>query len=105
MRTKSDIKTIFIAALTMMLLLAPVEVYGVSSKQAQYDGGTITQIRKSETGTLITGDTDLRFEYKQSSFAIPYSSITDMEYGDKLFAGIDVRRNSLVAFVRLAVCW
>lgn len=83
MRTKSDIKTIFIAALTMMLLLAPVEVYGVSSKQAQYDGGTITQIRKSETGTLITGDTDLRFEYKQSSFAIPYSSITDMEYGDK----------------------
>ncbi|MFZ0332841.1 MAG: hypothetical protein WBD94_02130 [Candidatus Acidiferrales bacterium] len=69
--------------LSAALLFTPFQVCAVSSKQAQYDGGTITEIPKSERGTLVTGDTDLRFEYKQSNFAIPYSSITDMEYGNK----------------------
>jgi hypothetical protein len=76
-------KAILVAALSAALLLGPFQAYAVSSKQVEYDGGTITQIPKAEKGTLVTGDADLRFEYEQSNFAIPYSSITDMEYGNK----------------------
>jgi hypothetical protein len=83
MKTEREMKTILAAVLSAALLLAPFQAYAVSSRQAEYDGGTITQIPKSEKGTLVTGDTDLRFEYEQTNFAIPYSSIMDMEYGNK----------------------
>ncbi|HVB58157.1 MAG TPA: hypothetical protein VNE63_17255 [Candidatus Acidoferrales bacterium] len=83
MKTKEQAKTILIAVLSAALLLAPLQAYAVSSKQAQYDGGTVTQIPKAQKGKLITGNANLRFDYKQGDFAIPYSSIVDMEYGNK----------------------
>ncbi len=70
-------------ALTVVMLLAPLPSHAVGSKQAQYDGGTVTQISKSQTGSLIAGDSGLQFDYHKDEFAIPYASITDMEYGDK----------------------
>lgn len=69
--------------ITAAMLLLPLPSYAVSSKQAQYDGGTVTQIPKSQTGNLIAGDSSLQFDYHKDDFAIPYASITDMEYGDK----------------------
>src|SRR5271157_5240792 len=83
MKLKREMKTILAAILSAALLLGPFQAYAVSSNQAEYDGGTITQIPKAQKGTLVTGETDLRFEYQPTSFAIPYSSITDMEFGNK----------------------
>jgi hypothetical protein len=83
MSTNAKMKAILVAVLSATLLLGPFQAYAVSSNQAEYDGGTITQIPKAQKGTLVTGDTDLRFEYEQTNFAIPYSSITDMEFGNK----------------------
>jgi hypothetical protein len=46
-------------------------------------GGTVAEIPKSQSGELIVADANLNFQYKKSSFAIPYGSITDMDYGNK----------------------
>lgn len=83
MNVNAKMKAILLAVLIAALLLAPFQAYAVSSKQAQYDGGTVTQIPKAEKGKLMTGNANLRFEWKQTDYAISYSSITDMEYGNK----------------------
>jgi hypothetical protein len=83
MNTHSSWKKTLPAVLSAVLLLSTSQVYAVSAKQAEYDGGTITQIPKQQKGTLVTADSELRFEYKDGDFAIPYSSIQDMEYGNK----------------------
>lgn len=62
--------------------LTPV-AQAVSSKEAQYDGGTVNQIPKSQTGTIAFGNDGLNFQWKNSFYAIPYASISDMEYGNK----------------------
>jgi len=83
METNVRMRAICIAVLSGLLLLAPAQIYAVSSKQAQYDGGTITEIPKEAKGKLLVGEANLRFEYKDASFSIPYTSIADMEYGNK----------------------
>lgn len=76
-------KKILAAVLGGVLLLGASQAYAVSKKQAEYDGGTVTQIPKQQKGTLVTADSDLRFEYNGTDFAIPYASVLDMEYGNK----------------------
>lgn len=76
-------KKILPAVLGGVLLLGASQAYAVSKKQAEYDGGTVTQIPKQQKGTLVTADSDLRFEYNGTDFAIPYTSVLDMEYGNK----------------------
>lgn len=76
-------KKILPAVLGGVLLLGASQAYAVSKKQAEYDGGTVTQIPKQQKGTLVTADSDLRFEYNGTDFAIPYASVLDMEYGNK----------------------
>lgn len=83
MGANSKMKAILVAVLSAALLLAPFQAYAVSSKMAEYDGGTVTQIPKAQKGKLVTGNTNLRFEWNQTDYAIPYASITDMEYGNK----------------------
>jgi hypothetical protein len=72
-----------LAVLGAILLLGSSQAYAVSAKKAEYDGGTIAQIPKEQKGTLVTADSELRFEYNGTDFAIPYSSVLDMEYGNK----------------------
>lgn len=76
-------KKILPAVLSGVLLLGASQAYAVSKKQAEYDGGTVTQIPKQQKGTLVTADSELRFEYNGTDFAIPYTSVLDMEYGNK----------------------
>lgn len=76
-------KKILAAVLGGVLLLGASQAYAVSKKQAEYDGGTVTQIPKQQKGTLVTADSELRFEYNGTDFAIPYASVLDMEYGNK----------------------
>lgn len=83
MNWEAKMKAVLLAVLSATLMLAPLQTYAVSSKQAEYDGGTVTQIPKTQKGKLITGDANLRFEWKQADYAIPYASIVDMEYGNK----------------------
>jgi hypothetical protein len=77
------LKKILIITLSIFLLASSISVYAVSSHDAQYVGGTVEAIPKSQTGELVVAEANLNFQYKKSSFAIPYASITDMEYGDK----------------------
>jgi hypothetical protein len=83
MNTQPKMKAVLLAIVGVALLLAPVRTYAVGSKEAQYDGGTITEIPKAQKGTFIIGDASLRFEYNQTGYEIPYASIMDMEYGNK----------------------
>lgn len=73
--------------LTVGLLITlsayPVSLYAVSSQEAQYVGGTVESIPKSETGKLNVGDANIEFKYKNTIFPIPYAAVTDMEYGNK----------------------
>jgi len=83
MGTGAKLKSILVAVLSAALLLVPIQAYAVSSKKAEYDGGTVTQIPEAQKGKLVTGDTDLRFEWNRTDYAIPYASVVDMEYGNK----------------------
>lgn len=83
MNRNVTLKALLLIFVMAALLFAPAQSYAVSSKQAQYDGGTVAQIPKSETGNLVARDDNLEFEWKGGSYDIPYSSITDMEYGNK----------------------
>jgi hypothetical protein len=77
------LKKILGITLSIFLFASSISLYAVGSHDAQYVGGTVEAIPKSQTGELIAADANLNFQYKKASFAIPYSSITDMEYGDK----------------------
>lgn len=81
--TASTWKKTLLAALSAALLLGPSQAYAVSSSEAEYDGGTVTQIPKEQKGKLDAADSELRFEYGRENYAIPYASIVDMEYGNK----------------------
>ena len=76
-------KKVLIITLSIFLFASSTSLFAVSSHDAQYVGGTVEAIPKSQTGELIVADANLNFKYKTSSFAIPYASITDMEYGNK----------------------
>jgi hypothetical protein len=77
------LKKILIITLSVFILASSISVYAVGSHEAQFVGGTVEAIPKSQTGELVVADANLNFQYKKSSFAIPYASITDMEYGNK----------------------
>ena len=76
-------KKVLVIILSIFLFASSTSLFAVSSHDAQYVGGTVEAIPKSQTGELIVADANLNFKYKTSSFAIPYASITDMEYGNK----------------------
>ena len=76
-------KKVLVITLSIFLFASSTSLFAVSSHDAQYVGGTVEAIPKSQTGELIVADANLNFKYKTSSFPIPYASITDMEYGNK----------------------
>ena len=76
-------KKILTIILPLFLLAPTTSLYAVGPHESQYVGGTVEAIPKSQTGELVVADANLNFQYKKSSFTIPYASITDMEYGDK----------------------
>jgi hypothetical protein len=73
------LKKILGITLSIFLFASSISLYAVGSHDAQYVGGTVEAIPKSQTGELIAADANLNFQYKKASFAIPYASITDME--------------------------
>jgi hypothetical protein len=77
------VKKTLTIVLSIVLLASSTSLYAVGSHESQYVGGTVEAIPKSQTGELVVADANLNFQYKKSAFAIPYASITDMEYGDK----------------------
>jgi hypothetical protein len=81
--TNATARAALLLAVSALILLSPMQTYAVGSKEAQYDGGTVTAIPKEQKGSLVTGDANLDFKYGGTDYAIPYSSIVDMEYGDK----------------------
>lgn len=76
-------KRILVATLSFLLFVPSISLYAVGSHDAQYVGGTVEAIPKSQTGQLNAADASLDFRFKESSFSIPYTSINDLEYGDK----------------------
>jgi hypothetical protein len=73
-----------IVVITLLIFLtSSISLYAVGSHDAQYVGGTVAAIPKSQSGQLNVADASLDFQYQKSSFSIPYASVTDMEYGDK----------------------
>jgi hypothetical protein len=79
------------SVLIIVLLCQASALAGLGSKKAAYMGGTVAGLRDSRKvveGVLDTSDNDqLRFVYKinkvEQTTAIPYSSIIDLEYGQK----------------------
>ena len=76
-------KKILVITLASLLFASTTSLYAVGAHDAQYVGGTVTAIPKSQTGQLNVADASLDFQYQKSSYSIPYASINDLEYGDK----------------------
>jgi hypothetical protein len=77
------LKKILVITLAIILLASTTSLYAVGSHDAQYVGGTVAAIPKSQTGQLNVADASLDFKYEKSSYSIPYASVNDMEYGNK----------------------
>ena len=74
----------FVAVVTLLALSASVGLGAVGGKKAEYIGGTLSTIEEKTEGTLSTqSDSEAIFETKKSKVAIPYASITGLEYGQK----------------------
>jgi hypothetical protein len=76
-------KTAFTSALLVCLM--SVTALAVDANKAAYIGGTITGIKEKSEGTLdTTNESTLIFTVKkQPAVTIPYTSITELEYGQK----------------------
>jgi hypothetical protein len=72
-----------VAASMLFVVCFAVGVDAVGGNKAAYIGGTLTVKEKTE-GTLSTAhQTEAVFEAKGVKVAIPYSSIKELEYGQK----------------------
>ena len=76
-------KKILVITLAIFLFASTASLYAVGAHDAQYVGGTVAAIPKSQTGQLNVADASLDFKYEKLSFSIPYASVNDMEYGNK----------------------
>lgn len=73
-----------IAAAVLLTLLHPFAFAGLGSKKTKYVGGTIKALKDGVEGKSTTNDEkDFIFDYKDGRFTIPYSQITELEYGQK----------------------
>jgi len=74
----------FIAAATLCVLALSAVGQAVGGKKAEYIGGTLSGIPEKTEGTFSTqSETEAVFETKNAKIAIPYASITGLEYGQK----------------------
>lgn len=74
------------AAVLLSITMAwPATVLAVGGSKAMYVGGTLGGVKEKAEGTITTtSETDWGFEAgKKGSVAIPYASITALEYGQK----------------------
>jgi hypothetical protein len=71
--------------ITIALLVSfATPLLAVGSKKAEYVGGTITTVPERTEGDLDTkNETRLTFSSKEGGIEIPYSAITNLEYGQK----------------------
>src|SRR6476659_6985382 len=76
--------------LALLLMLSSVAHVSAASDDATYYGGTVAtfkEAKKEVKGHLVTTDeTNLLFRYGKNNserVSIPYSSVIDMEYGQK----------------------
>jgi len=69
--------------LASALLLMATTLAAVDSDGATYVGGTAGLPEKTDGRLQTTGATEARFVYKGGELAIPYKSITSIEYGQK----------------------
>lgn len=65
------------------MLLSVAMAYAVDSDGAAYVGGTASVPEKTEGRLQTTSATEARFVFKGGELAIPYSSISSLEYGQK----------------------
>lgn len=75
-----------LVALVLMVALAGPVVFAVDGNGAQYLGGTMPIAEKADGKLLTSSDTVVTFAPKkkgQTAVEIPYSAITELEYGQK----------------------
>jgi hypothetical protein len=67
------------------LVVLAITLEAVDGKKAQYMGGTLSDVREKAEGILTTNNEKmLSFDAKKEGrFSILYSSITELEYGQK----------------------
>jgi PEGA domain len=69
----------------LSVLLPGKQFAAVRGEQAEYVGGTVSTIKQGVQGTLAASDDiALRFTFKDGEFAIPYSQIVTLEFGQKV---------------------
>jgi len=74
-----------LVAIVLMTVCVSMVMLGVGADKAVYHGGTIAGARENVEGRLLaTSEKELLFETGERSIAIPYSSITSVEYGLKI---------------------
>jgi hypothetical protein len=74
-----------LAAAFMLMTFVVVGVLAVDGDKALYVGGTVSGVSEKAEGTLSTkSESAVSFDAgKKGSVTIPYSTITDIEYGQK----------------------
>ena len=74
-----------IVTVVLIALVCEAVAYGgLGSKKTKYLGGTVAGLKEGTEGVSSAKDeNDFVFEYKSGKLAIPYKSVTGIEYGQK----------------------
>ena len=73
-----------LTATALLLVLGAGTLGAVGGKKMAYVGGTLTGIAEKAEGTVTTSGEVIALDAeKKGSIAIPYSAITELEYGQK----------------------
>lgn len=73
-----------VAACMLSVIATTAVVTAVGADKAMYVGGTMPGMVEKMEGKLSTvSETELTFQAKRGGFALPYDSISSLEYGQK----------------------
>jgi hypothetical protein len=79
-------------------LLAGNSFAAVRGDSAAYVGGTVSTLKQGVEGVLDTSDEkELRFDYKDGQFSLPYLQIVTLEFGQKVGRRVGAAIGGMVA--------
>jgi hypothetical protein len=73
-----------LTSIIIIMLLLTTPAFAIGGKKTAYIGGTVSTIKEGTEGiSSAANETNFVFEHKKGKLEIPYSTIDELEYGQK----------------------
>jgi hypothetical protein len=73
-----------LTSIIILTILLSATAFALDGKKTAYIGGTVSSVKEGTEGTSsAANETNFVFEHKKGKLEIPYSTIEELEYGQK----------------------